>query len=321
MDNESDPTASIASTPFETHIHKILESIARSPFGVAPEKKEKLLEIQKKHSATLNIQDGNETEFRFEAIFGQIFTSIRSLQHIWAAACFFASLYCERQKASARGESEIQITWNEDIEVVRVLYEMSCKAFKESKPMMWPPDIKLVTPNSEYLELADEIFLLMCSFAILHEIAHFELGHHKVCEVGVSDSPKADEHETELEADKWAYDWILSSWKAYGDDPRIFTKRAMGVIFALAMTDEFRFLAKNDSFSTHPKAVERLIQFHNDYEKEIEKNGASGTCFSAISLGLQMIAFNNKALLPKGPYNGIRGFLEEVKALQAAPSA
>ena len=147
-----------------------------------------------------------------------------------------------------------------------------------------------------------------------------ELGHHKVSEVGAIDGSKTDEHATELEADKWAYDWILSSWKEYGDDPRIFTKRTMGVIFTLAMTEEFQYLSKKDSFSTHPRAVDRLIRFYNDYEKKIEESKAVGTCFSAIFLGLQMVAFNNKVPLPKGPYDGIRGFLESVKARPEAPS-
>jgi len=273
-----------------------------------------MLAIQRKHGVEIIIQDGDETEFKFQAIFGVIQTSIRSLQHIWSAACFFGSLYCERQKAMERGESEVQLTGNPDVEVVRILYEMSCKAFEESKPMTWPPDIGLVTPNLEYLELADEIFRLMCSFAILHEIGHFELGHNKIPDEEEFQGEQKDEHTIELEADKWAYDWSLSSWKDYGSDPRIFTKRTFGVIFALAMAEEFHFLTKSNLVSSHPRAYDRLHQFYDDYEQEIDDNEWGTTCFNAVSIGLQMVAINNKRPLPIGPYYGIRGFLEAVRA-------
>lgn len=300
-------------TQFQTHIHQIMERVARAPYTVAPEKREALLRILKTHSVEIAVKDDQSVEFICETIFGHIFTSIRSLQHCWAAACFFASLYCERLKACERGETEIPMVGNEDIETVRALYAMSCEAFRDKKPMIWPPDINLVTPNQEYLVLADEIFLLMCSFTLLHEIGHTESQHNKVKDSTGEQDILKDPHAIELEADKWAYDWILSSWQQYGTDPRIFTKRTLGIIFTLAMTDEFRFLSTSNSISSHPPAVDRLIQFYNDYREQIEENEWSGTCFSAVSLGLQMVAVNNKQPLPQGPYNGIGDFLGKVK--------
>ncbi len=316
MDEEPGTTQAADGGPFKTHVHELVEQVARSPYRIAPEKKDELLALLNRRQAALHVEDGNQTAFRFEGIFGQVVTSIRSLQHIWAAACYYASLYCEREEASARGESEIPITWNPAIETVSAHYALSCKMFKDGQPMPWPPDIKMLTPNTEYLDLADVFFLDMCSFALLHEIAHFELGHHEVAEAAAGETAHRDEHATELAADKWAYDWILSSWKEGGDDPKVFTKRLLGVIFTLAMTDEFRHLAMDDAFSTHPTAVDRLIQLYDDYEGEIKNNDAERTCFLAMQLGLQMVAFNNKGLLPAGPYDGIRGFLQTVKASQ-----
>ena len=312
MPSEIEREFSRENSTYVTHIHNLIEKVARSPFEVAPEQSDKLSEIRDRHRVNFQIDDTGNTEFRFNAIFGRIYTSIRSLQHIWAAACYYESLCGERQRSIELSLTEIPITRNVDIEVVTILYEMSCNAFLHSKPMLWPPDISLVTPNTEYIKRADELFLLICSFSILHEIGHFECGHNKVSEGGVKEEI-TDEYVTELVADKWAYDWILLEWKKFSEDPRIFTKRIRGIIFALSMTEEFYYLSKQNAHQTHPRAVDRLLQLYDNYSGQIEERDRSTTCFIAASIGLQMIAVNNRNPLPKGPYNGIRDFLFKMK--------
>jgi len=297
----------------ETRVHQLMESVARSPFSVAPERRDALLAIQKRHGVELVVSNGIEITFNFRAVFGQIYTSIRSLQHIWASACLYSCLYNERLFAHARNETEVPFDENPRISGAIFYYEASCVCFAESMYFRWPDDISEFSPEAGYIDMADELFRLMCSFAILHEVAHFELGHNKVNEAS-SEQEEIDCSKIELDADKWAYDWILVSWRDYGNDPRIFTKRTLGIIFALTMTAEFPFLSKNLDTS-HPSAIDRLDQFIRDYGEEIRRNEWGTTCFGAISIALQMVAIRNVAPISTGPFEGIAEFLAAARVI------
>lgn len=320
--NQERPDDKLPDTP-KSHVHGLLLSIAAAPSRIAPERVEELKLLVKKHDIELRVNDYEETTFDMGAMFGKVFTPMRVYHHLWSAALYFAALYIERGSAIELGKNEVDLE-HPDIEYVSNNYLLSCKCFQEDREFPFPPNAKEITSRDDYIELADELFLTMVAFCILHEVAHLENGDSKTNDEGRSINQE-DAHEIEFAADKWAYEWALERWADYSSDPKVFIKRTLGVIFSLAQMDEFRHHQKGAFPSSHPDPCDRLLRFFQAYEEELPKNGYRATCLTATYIGLQVPAWANNYLLPTEGYSDPISFLkiakEEGPKLAAAVAA
>lgn len=343
MVGNSDSQPSPSEQP-KSHVHGLLERLAASPSRIAPERVKTLKALVKKHAIEIQINDNDETSFDMGTMFGRIFTPMRVYHHLWSAALFFAALYIERDVAAKEGKAEVDLN-NPAIELVWGNYLLSCERFKEDREFPFPAKAQDITPRADYIELADDLFLGMVAFCLLHEVAHLESGDSKTGDDGALLN-QIDPHEMEYKADKWAYDWILSRWSwfpphlrvfakkrcgvtrslaiwAYNcflsrwsrffSDPRVFVKRTLGIIFSLAMMDEFRHHKDNALTSSHPAACDRLLRFFEDYNGQITSNEWGATCLTATYIGLQVVAVANNYILPREGYSDPISFLNLVK--------
>ena len=294
-----------------SHVHGLLQSVAAAPARIAPERVEELKRLVQKHCIELHINDKGETSFDMGAMFGRVFTPMRVYHHLWSAALFFSGLYIERGRAATEGRQEVNLR-HPDIEMVLGNYLLSCQCFKDDKEFPFPPNAKEITRRDDYIKLADELFLEMVAFCILHEIAHLERGDSKTDKNG-EPLNNDDPHDIEFAADKWSYQWILEKWSDFSRDPKVFIKRTLGVIFSLTMMDEFRHHQKNSLTNSHPDSCDRLLRFFQDYEVEIAKNQWGATCLTATELGFQVSALTNNYLFPTEGYSDPISFLKMVK--------
>lgn len=301
----------VSSPRFQSHVHGLLERMAASPAKIAPERVEELIALVDKHKLEIRVSDGGETSFEMGAMFGLVFTSMRVYHHIWSTALYFAAVYIERDIAEKEGMEELNLNTPE-IEKVWGNYLLSCKCFKDDSYYPLPPSATEITSRVDYIELADDLFLEMVAFCLLHEIAHLESGDSKTDEGGAALN-QTDSVQIEFAADKWAYDWILTRWDQHSSDPRIFIKRTLGIIFALAMMDEFQHHREQAFNSSHPCACDRLLQFFNDYDTQIRVNKWGTTCFSATFTALQAVAVMNNYTLPTKGFTSTIDFLKLVK--------
>jgi hypothetical protein len=307
-----------ASHQLPSHVHMLLHKAAASPARMAPERVEELKNLVEKHRIEIIVKDEAETKFEMGAMYGKIFTPMRVYHHLWAAALIFAALYVERESHSVNegwtgvdlDSPEIMLVWGN--------YLLSCSCFKKDEAYPIPPSVDVLTSRGDYLELADELFLEMVAFCILHEFAHLEHGDSKTDENGKPINT-LDPHQIELAADKWAYDWILSKWRSHSTDPRAFIKRTLGIIFSLAMIDEFRHHRGENFGSSHPDAADRLLQFFEDYQEQISSNNWRTTCLTATYIGLQVVAFANHRRIPTSGYSDAIGLLKAIKAMGEEP--
>jgi hypothetical protein len=324
---EANDTRSRISLPPPTHVHGLLPFVATAPSKIAPERMAELEALVHKHGIEIYVNDKGETDFKIGAMYCQIFTSMRVYHHLWSTALWFAALYIERHKAADEGKSEVNFD-TPDMERVWANFLLSCKCLKDDSNYPPPPSAAEVTPREDFIILADDLFLKMVAFCILHEIAHVENGDSKTDEDG-SPLNKMEPAQLELRADKWSYDWILSQWNQRSDEPKVFVNRTLGIIFALAMMDEFRHHVDNDFTSSHPDPCDRLLQFFNDYNEQIRSNEWGSTCLTAVFVGLQAIAVMNDFVLPTTGFSDAITFLNlakveiprlaaEVKAKKAA---
>ena len=299
------------SQQLKSHVHGLLRSLAGPPSSIAPERTEDLKMLVKRHGIEILINDNSETSFEMGAMYGKIFTPMRVYHHLWSAALFFAALYIEKDAAAKQGKAEVDLDAPE-IEMVWANYLLSCECFKENRVYPLPPSAKEITSRTDYIVLANELFLGMVAFCILHEIAHLEKGDSKTGDDGKLLN-QTEPHETEFAADKWAYDWILARWSQSSTDPKAFVERTLGIIFSLAMMYEFRHHRGETFASSHPEACDRLIKFFQDYEGQINLNRWGATCLTATYTGLQVVAFSNNYLLPTAEYSDSISFLNIVK--------
>lgn len=300
-----------AEPQFLNHVQSLLQRVAGSPSWIAPERTEELNALVEKHGIELYINDKGEKSFDMGTIFGKIFVPMRVLHHLWAAALFFAALYIEKDRLALRGKTEVNLN-DPEIERVWANYLLSCKCFKEDRNYPPPPSTEDITPRTDYIELADELFIEMASFCILHEVAHLENGDSKTADDGTPLN-QADPHEIEFAADSWAYDWTLSRCDQFSNDSKVFIKRTLGIIFSLAMIDEFRHHKGAAFASSHPEACDRLLRFFEDYKSQIASNRLGTTCLTASYIGLQVVAWGNNYRLPVEGYSDAISFLNVIK--------
>jgi hypothetical protein len=132
-----------------------------------------------------------------------------------------------------------------------------------------------VPPHRSPDNAADELALSSVAFLLHHELAHHRLGHPLT-----TDLPwRLDQ---ERDADYAAADWILQGVPE--DDPR-FTKRALGIATALAVSAAYGVHTHRHDGMTHPRSFDRL--FHT-LSRHIRDDGNKVWGFVVGILNLHM---------------------------------
>jgi hypothetical protein len=311
MTEETETGEGDSGSETQSHVHELLNRLRASPSAIAPERTAELIALVDKHKIEIRVSDLGESDFDMGVMYGRILTPMRVYHHLWAAALFFAMIYIERTGGEDPTKNVVELD-TPDRQFVWANYVLSCQSFRKGVPCPFPLSAELVTPRKDYVELADELFLEMGAFCLLHEIAHLEAGDSKTNDDG-SPLNGADPHQIEFDADKWAYDWILSRWGEYSDDPRVFVKRTLGVIFSFAVIDEFRHHQEHSFSSSHPSAADRILRFLQDYDEEIKANEWGATCLTATYTGFQVVALANNYLYPTTGFSDSVSFVKLVK--------
>lgn len=241
----------------ETPIWALLKSFARAAFAIAPEREQELDRLVTERrlriwlDATTDLFDVNISE-----LLQRINVPLSALERLWAYAYCY-SLFFDLSQPETQGQV-IDLRASDETERARRLMVWANAGEVTGKSEKWPdktprPD---QTEPDERLKPANQIFLMMSGFVLLHEVAHLVLGH---CRQMPSSRDESIEHE--LAADRWAADWILGRWQEYKNDEAVFIQRTVGIAFALAAIGGIELYVPRPELPTHPNAAARLLDF------------------------------------------------------------
>ena len=185
----------------------------------------------------------------------------------------------------------------------------------KGKMAPWPagaptPDDK-ADPN---VEPANELFLVINGWILLHELAHLELNHNFSPSIGPEESIKQ-----EREADDWASHWILDNWKQFKNEEPVFVKRTLGISFALSAFTGMEYYEESKIPRTHPKSHDRLLHFLDKFvgledPKTAKKSEVAWYAATAILSG--HLLNTCESYDPKKAHNTFRDFILYAGSLQ-----
>jgi hypothetical protein len=241
----------------DTPIRGLLKSFARAASAIAPEREQELDRLVTERrlriwlDATTDLFDVNISE-----LLQRINVPLSALERLWAYAYCY-SLFFDLSQPETQGRV-IDLRASDETERARRLMVWANAAEVTGKSEKWPdntPRPDQAEPD-ERLKPANQIFLMMSGFVLLHEVAHLALGH---CQQTPSSRHESIEHE--FAADRWAADWILGRWQEYKNDEAVFIQRTVGISFALAAIGGIELYIPKNEAHTHPNAAARLLDF------------------------------------------------------------
>jgi hypothetical protein len=285
-----------------------LRSVAEAPYRIAPERVEDLKQIVDRFGISFKV-DGATNGFDFSAswMIGRIFSTLRSLEYLWANAYFNIVLY-DAYVAAPRGVV-VEIDGFPERERARDLLLWADEAL-HGHNTAWPDNLPSPeTPPDEdvYIEKANYLFFTMCGFVLLHEIAHI-VNEHRV----EQETPYDVRQEYEYDADKWAYDWILANWRGFSEDPRVFTVRTLGIASGLVSL-AFLELRLPAGDREHPSLPKRLRRFCQEYFPNADGADIASASLSLIPLVLHAHMYRSGiALDSAAQYSTVFDYLDEV---------
>jgi Peptidase U49 len=240
----------------------LIDSFTASPFNVAPERQQDMVEIRDRFGLRISMDDTTK-DWIFEArsYFGahhEIKLSLRSLERLWGCCYAYTAIFAELQEADINGTDVHQ---SPEYILALGLLDWIAQDTLQDIECPWPDHL----PNPEHREqlrhirLADHLFLMTAGRILLHEIGHLVLDHFS------DQEPTAESLiKYEYEADAWADDWMLGKWEDYNQDEKVFIGRTMGIAFNHAIILFFGSKQKLSS-NTHPNPIDRLNSFVRRY--------------------------------------------------------
>jgi hypothetical protein len=192
---------------------------------------------------------------------GMIRFGLAFAERLWAYALAYMEVIAKVQRSDPGVELELDKDPATSPAIKLLEWAHGCE--KAGKQTSWPNDLPRHVPGAQAgtsTNAADEMFLCMGGWALLHEIGHVVGQHHKR---GANTS--SARHKLEYEADDWASRWILDQCPA---DPRIRTKRAMGAAFSLSIISSFEVHKRAGDVWTHPDPLKRLLRFLDTHVPE-----------------------------------------------------
>ncbi len=266
---------------FRSPIEALLSNVAASPFKLAPERAEELVQLRDSLGLRLHVSGEDSFDFFASILMKRIFTTLTSFERLWAAAYYYLILY--DSYVSSPAGSVILVHGDAERQEAQNLYLAAREADRIRGEFTWPVGAPSPSSGHRLSATANELFLTMCGFILLHEAGHIVLDH-----LQQPDTPLEQVRAQEFEADAWAYNWILERWEQYDRDQRVFGKRSMGVAFSLSYIGGLELLHPAKEPRTHPSSVQRLRRFFRDYKEVIHSGPYLGSSISAAACGLHV---------------------------------
>lgn len=250
------PIENLAELNRPTPLNGLLSSIECAPFSIAPERAEELARIVEKQELMIRL-DLFGTGFDIKVVYNRIVVPLRALEHLWARAYAYSILHDTFQPTEP--EQRILFTDHPDFNRANRLLQWAqdgeqCEGLDEWPDSLPQPDQTV----NERVSTANEIFLGMVAFVLLHEIGH-------VVRQLTGDEPAINTEDesiaAEFGADQWAICWILGAWCNFNTNPLIFVKRSTSISYGLASVDAIEVLFASERRGTYPDIVERQLRF------------------------------------------------------------
>lgn len=306
----------------ESPIKSLLHAFSACPFKIAPEREVELQALVDRHDVRLQI-DTVKKEFYIAAWpnFKLVFFGLATLERLWAYAYGYYTLL-EIERDLEKGV-EVDLASHPTGAKARELLAWATKNEHADVHLPWPdgaptPDC-VGDPN---VKSANEIFLVMCGWIFLHEIAHIELHGNPVDSTAPTENSSDLESESEqsirheFEADAWSSHWILDCWKEFkGDDDNVFIKRTLGIAFAISALTGLDLYRKSGKTGTHPSVPDRLLAFLDTFIPEINQQDASKKemAWFAATVVLSANLMHHREYDPKKEHGTFRDFIVYAK--------
>lgn len=251
------PTDQFTTSP----INVLRDLIAGCAFNLAPERNDDLERLRDKYDITVGIDD-TEHAFYFVTLPDEreIHLSLAALERLWAYAFAYANVIEATARNMSEGKTDVRLDASvEQVRAMQLLSWAHAAEVSRTRPD-WPqelPQPQLDAPSGSLHDIANNLFLDMLGFILLHETAHIVLRH-----AGDDGRPDDELVADESAADEWAYAWCLGT----PESPRKiealeYTRRAFGIVLALTVIASFEVYTRRHDSRTHPDSPDRLRRF------------------------------------------------------------
>jgi hypothetical protein len=282
----------------------LIEYLVASPFSLARERSDELKSLVDEFGIEIDfVDDDNSSLLEVNPASGRIRFGVAFAERLWAYAYAYMEIISKVQKSPPGTDLELDND-PQTLPAIRLLaWALECERTGKQTP--WPTDLprpSIDAPNGSSVYAANEMFLCMGGWMLLHEVRHVVDEHHL---------SGASRHDLEFDADDWAAHWILDKCP---DDLRFRTKRALGAAFGLSIISSLEVHDRVGDVKTHPDPIKRLNRFLNAHVPETEgaKAGPTDLVWWAVQtiLALHLRSIGKK--LPEIQYSTFRELLDQV---------
>jgi Peptidase U49 len=269
-------------------IGRLFERISSCAVYVAPERETELRAALGGRAVhcVVDVEDGR-SGITVDPETCEIALPLAQLERLWAMTYGFLTAYREGRKYYPAEITTVQEA--PELQQPLQLLSWACDGIRAGKRLDWPdglprPDVPGDDP--EHVENINRFFLGALGFILLHEIAHHVLKHPSPKFQSENDSIRC-----ELEADRWAGDWIFEKCPNNEGD-RLF--RGNCSVLALSIINLVEaHLRPSASPKTHPPVIERILDLITRHIPESVGQRAVSTDFpiylAAVILHVQRI--------------------------------
>jgi Peptidase U49 len=275
----------------------VMQSVLASPGIVSPKRAAEIRDLVARLKVRLEVSDkAVSTDFTAHKD-RRIRTSLRGLEHLWGTLHSYLHLL---DLVKTHPGQLVDLLAIPEGQIAR---EFLLWAFGDPNAL-WLTS--LPQPADTYLPLVvatNNMFVLSCGFILLHEIAHFELGHTKQ-----SASNPQTKIRREYAADDWAVRFIID-----GTDTAELPSRLYAIAATLGVFGGIELYGEEDEKRYHPFPPDRIMHFLKEHAARVtsDQKVISG-CLLAAGVPIQA------HLLKKGigtmqPYQTFDEFFSDAK--------
>jgi hypothetical protein len=168
---------SAASSP----VRPLIKHLAGSPYLLAPERKNELKELVDKHGINIEfVEDDDSALLEVDPATGLIRFGLSFAERLWAYALAYMEVVAKVQRSPPGRDLELDRD-SATLPAIRLLdWAHACE--KAGKQSPWPADLPRPSPNAQTGssgQAANEMFLCMGGWMLLHEIRHIVGEQHK----------------------------------------------------------------------------------------------------------------------------------------------
>jgi hypothetical protein len=255
----------------------LLRQLPSALVNIAPEREGELRAVSE--GLSLAIVDDPMFVCHYTPRAKRITISSGAVEVLWAASHAYIVLH-DRILAQTHLAEPLAVDLHADrvVSDAVVLLRWGFDRFVAKTSAAWPDELLRPIDSPPYgspENAADELALCAVAFLLHHELAHHRLGHPLTMDLPW----KLDQ---ERDADYAAADWIL---QGVPEDDARFTKRALGIATALAVSAAYGVHTDRHDGETHPRSFDRL--FHT-LSRHIRDDGNKVWAFVVGILALHM---------------------------------